>query len=289
MMFKKFVLCVMALLIFAGASFAAESTKPLKLGLLAKLNMTAGDYHRFMAANVTGGAMNIFSNSAKFEKGGHTGNTLVMFYDSLMALQLGLDAGEIDEASLPETIGEYIMNMNDGKYAISCVVRTMTTSLAMGFKKDDEASLALRNKINDALLAMKADGTLAVLINKYILEPGVDELEPVKFEKYENVKENIKVAVTGDLPPIDYIAADGTPAGFNTAVLAEIAKRAKINIELINIDSGARAAALASGRADMVFWFQAFKGVKTQPDIPGGVILSEPYFDYDEYLHLVKK
>ena len=66
MKFRKFVLCVMALLIFAGASFAAESAKPLKLGLLAKLNMTAGDYHRFMAANVTGGAMNIFSNSAKF-------------------------------------------------------------------------------------------------------------------------------------------------------------------------------------------------------------------------------
>ena len=230
--------------------------------------------------------MTVFSR----EQGGHIGeNTVVIFYDRLMDLQLGLESGEIDEANLPEAIGEYIMNMNEGRYAVSCVVRTMTTSLAMGFRKDDEASVKLRNKINDALLGMKADGSLAILINKYILEPGIEEPETVKFEKYENVKEKIKVAVTGDLPPIDYIAADGTPAGFNTAVLAEIAKRAKINIELINIDAGARAAALASGRADVVFWFQAFKGIKTQPDVPAAIMLSEPYFDYDEYLHLVKK
>ena len=50
------------------------------------------------------------------------------------------------------------------------------------------------------------------------------------------------------------ILADGTPAGFSTAVLAEISKRINKNIELVSVDSAARAAILASKGADVVFW-----------------------------------
>ena len=117
---------------------------------------------------------------------------------------------------------------------------------------------------------------------------GYDEPEAVKFEKFENAG-SVKVAVTGDMPPIDYIAADGTPAGFNTAVLAEIAKRMKVNIELLNIDSGARAAALASKRADVVFWFRTDTGVDVQADVPEDIALSEAYYSWNENLHIKKK
>jgi ABC-type amino acid transport substrate-binding protein len=66
--------------------------------------------------------------------------------------------------------------------------------------------------------------------------------------------ETVKVAVTGALPPMDYVAPDGTPAGFNTALLAEISRRMGKNIELVVVDSVGRAAALASGTVDAVFW-----------------------------------
>ena len=101
--------------------------------------------------------------------------------------------------------------------------------------------------------------------------------------------DTIKVAVTGDLPPIDFVLADGRPAGFNTAVLAEIGKRLRLNIELLNIDSGARAAALASGRADVIFWVQVYKDSDRQPDVPENIVLSESYFDWNKFLHIRKK
>ena len=41
---------------------------------------------------------------------------------------------------------------------------------------------------------------------------------------------------------------------FNTAVLAEIANRLGKNIEIVVVDSVGRAAALASGAVDAVFW-----------------------------------
>jgi hypothetical protein len=78
----------------------------------------------------------------------------------------------------------------------------------------------------------------------------------------------VRVAVTGALPPIDYVAADGTPAGFNTAVLAEISSRAGFNIELVQVDSVGRALALSQGDVDVVFWTRAESDGLLQDGLP---------------------
>ena len=72
----------------------------------------------------------------------------------------------------------------------------------------------------------------AIIQEKYLLNPGADELESVKFDSFPNAP-TIKIAVTGDVPPIDYVAPDGKAAGFNVAILAEIGRKMKINIELM--------------------------------------------------------
>ncbi|MBQ7220110.1 MAG: transporter substrate-binding domain-containing protein [Synergistaceae bacterium] len=273
--FLSVVLVVCIISLFAGVVCADQ----IKMGVLAKLNMTSEEYHKAALSRDAKGDTAIFSS-------GSSEVVSRVFYDSLTALVMALNAGEVDEIALPQDVGEYVMNANDG-FKLAAIVRTMPSYLAIGFRKDDDP--ALRNKFNEALLAMKADGTLAILRAKYIDEPGLDEPLPVKFEAYENVDAKIKVAVTGDLPPIDFIAADGTPAGFNTAVLAEIGKRLKINIELVNIESGARAAALASGRADAVFWIQYDKIEGIQADVPEGIALSEPYYNWNQMFGIRKK
>ena len=92
--------------------------------------------------------------------------------------------------------------------------------------------------------------------------------------------DTIKVGVTGDLPPLDFVNSDGTPAGFNTALLAEISKRIKKNIELVQVDSGARAAALTSGQVDVIFWVVVPED-DSRPkniDTPEGVSVTSPYY-----------
>ena len=84
------------------------------------------------------------------------------------------------------------------------------------------------------------------------------------------------------------MAADGTPVGFNTAVLAEIGKTLGMNVELIGVESGARTAALASGRVDAVFWYEVNTAAKIQADVPDGVILSEPYYEWNNFIHIKK-
>ena len=127
---------------------------------------------------------------------------------------------------------------------------------------------------------MKADGTLDKLINDYITNVDKGKTPPkVEIPRTEGA-ETIKVGITGDLPPLDLVLPDNSPAGFNTAMLAEIAKRLGRNIEPVQIESGARAAALSSKIIDVVFWaiVPLGKDLPVDLDKPEGVELSSPYF-----------
>ena len=141
-----------------------------------------------------------------------------------------------------------------------------------GFLRDKNESL--RDKFNEALKAIREDGTLSAITSRYMKVDGA--AEAVEFGRFSGA-DTVRVAVTGDLPPIDYVGTDGKAAGFNTALLAEIAKRLKLNIKLVYVNSGSRTAALTSGRADVVFWYQLTEGNTKQYDVPDSVIVSDTY------------
>ena len=250
---KKFLCFILVSLIMSSGAFALEK-RVIKLGLLSKLNSTEEEF------------LDTWTKT---------------FAPKNENLEMALNAGEIHEMVLPDVVADYIMNVNK-EYVSRLVLRSKGMGLAFGFR-DDEGGL--RDKFNEALSVLKDDWTLEALEGVYIASRN--EPEPVEFVKFEGA-DTIKVAVTGDLPPIDFIMADGTPAGFNTAVLAEIGAYLKKNIELVNIDAGARTAALASGRADAVFWYEVDMSADTQSDVPDGVILSTPYFEWNRFIHLRK-
>ena len=199
-------------------------------------------------------------------------------------MQMALSAGEISQMVLPEAAANYLLSQNP-EYEATLTLRSKEAyGLSFGFRED---SRELRDKFNEALGTLKGNWRLATLEGSYIASSGAGELKPAKFETFEG-KGTLRVAVTGDLPPIDFMAADGTPAGFNTAVLAEIGNALGMNVELISVEAGARTAALASGRADVVFWYEVNSAAESQPDVPNGVILSEPYYEWNNFIHLKK-
>ena len=269
---RKILSALLVLTLFAGIA----SAEGIKVGILSKLNMSQEDYSEFIATGRKAGAWSFFSSKPQEP-------ISFVFYDTLQAMQLALNAGEIQEAALPEVVAEYVMNVTEA-YKISSIAKTRPACLTFGFKAGNDPELI--RKFNEAILSMKEDGTLAVLQAKFIYDAGVGTPKPVEFRKFENVDKKITVAVTGDLPPIDYVAADGKAAGFNTAVIAEIGKRLQVNVELLPIMSSARASAVVSGRADAVFWIQGHRNVPKNSDIPEGLELSEPYYEWNEYLFI---
>jgi len=189
----------------------------------------------------------------------------VIFYDTLDALLMALNAGDIDGIEIYQSVARYLCITNDNlemlsQYNTDKEQNTFAELIQNGINSNNfsfmmmENNTSLRDEFNAAIADMKADGTLDRLVQEQIddLVNG-GEIKPVELPHTDGA-DTVKIAVTGALPPMDYVSADGTPAGFNTAVLAEIANRIGKNIEIMVVDSMGRAAALASGVVDAVFW-----------------------------------
>lgn len=271
---RKIFLALLIIFCVNNCAFADN----LKIGILTHQNMSSEEFADFIKSQ----ERSFFG--WKILNTSHSLNDEFIYFDSLTSMLMALQSGKIDEAALPEAVAEYIVNTNPA-FTFACAHRSRNTHLAIGFR-DDEAGRRLQQKVNEALAGMKADLTLRLITEKYFSHPNASiHAEKANFAKFDH-RRTLKIAITGDLPPLDITAADGTPIGFNTAVLAEIGKRINYNICLVDIDTGARTSALMSGRVDIVFWYQVYDDAETQPDIPAGVLLSDSYYDWDKFLHL---
>lgn len=284
----KNLLAVLLLLAVYTGMCTAEEAAPRKVreGLLVYSNMSPEEYGDFLDESLPKNLWNIYGNcdpaySAYINPNADVHET----FESVTEMIMALDAGKVDRIEFIEPVGKYFLRQNNktGKYVPYWLAQGVNYYLSMGFKDGNK----WYEPFNAAIKAMNEDDTLLILKAKYV-DYAKDDLKPIVFESYPDA-ETVKIAVTGDMPPIDYVAADGTPAGFNTALLAEIGRRLKVNIELVSINAGARAAALSSGRADGVFWFWYDKTTKAPRDIPAGVSLTEPYYTYDTFMYIGKK
>ncbi len=206
---------------------------------------------------------------------------LPKFYDSLKLMQLGVESGEVEAISTYRSVADYLVANNDKLEIVPYeALNKLSDYFCFAVRKNETQ---LKDDFDKAIDDMKADGSLDKLVNDYITNVDKGKTPPaVEIPKFDGV-ETIKVGVTGDLPPLDLILPDNSPAGFNTAMLAEISKRIGKNIELVQIETGARATALSSKFIDVVFWVIVPVGQEVPIDIdkPEGLDLSKPYFKDD--------
>ncbi len=285
---KVFLSCMMAGALFTGCGGGGDkpaAEKPaapageaadIKLGMIRHLNATEQ-------------RMDEILKMVQEDSGVKVTHYVPTYYDSLNLMQMGIESGSVDQISLYKSVAEYLIANND-KYenVPELTLKTLSDNFCFAVRKEDAALKADLDKVLDE---MKADGSLEKLATEYIVNVDKGQIPPAVEIPMTDGADTIKVGVTGDLPPLDYVSADGKPAGFNTALLAEIAKRSGKNVEIVDIDSGARAAALSSKQIDVVFWVTVptMEKVPADLDKPEGVELSNPYFkDSVEHLQLKK-
>lgn len=173
----------------------------------------------------------------------------IIFFDNYADMVAALKNGRIDKFNAPSHNARYIVSKND-----DLKILDPENNIRIGYALLTlKTKTALMKELDDAIDKMKRDGTIKKLTDEYLYNPDGTDPKPVTIPKFPNA-ETIKFAVTGDLPPMDLTLPDYSPAGFNTAFLAQLAAHLKKNIELVQIDSGARANALASGNVDGLFW-----------------------------------
>lgn len=268
MKLKKFftlaVSCIVTAAIFTGCGEDNKSANVIKIGMLQQLNASEIEFNGFMK--------NI-SETFALDMPAHE----VTFFTNLNSMVMALQGGQIDEISTYKPVADYLIARNQDIETLEGHSLEFIDAFCFALRAGD---VTLKTEIDTALKDMRNDGTLDSLIKTYITDAtGTTDPPAVGFKNFEGA-EFLKVAVTGDLPPLDLISADGSPAGFNTAVLAELGKRLQRNINLVQVDSAARAAALTSGQADIVFWaiVPVSEIIPANADKPDGVDLTSPYY-----------
>ena len=266
---KKLVVTVLliAILALTAAQVMAQNVSPIKIGALSMLNLTEEEYaaianSRLLAYNylmeqdVLQGSASAPANMPEIE---------IVYFDTLDAMVMALQSSSILMFYIPQSTAEYLCANNDALFmpftidyekADRLIYQDLIRRSGSGYSfLMLENQTELRDQFNEAIAAMEQDGTLETLQQKYINDViSGAEIEAIEFEKFDG--DPIRVAVTGSLPPMDYVAPDGSFAGFNTALLSEIGKRLERSIELSQVDSLGRSAALSSGKVDVVFWTQ---------------------------------
>ena len=254
-----FVLCLSLPACAAGESSSVQ--KYGNIGRLSKLNITEDQLNDVLKDIMTNSICDRY-----------------VFYDSITDMIMALNIGDIAVLETDQNTVRYIVSRNDQIVDRPPYMNPNNLVFCMLLREEDTE---LCDQISACIAGMTEDGTIEALQQTYIEdviageEPGA--IEPQAFPGART----IRVAVTGDRPPMDYISAGGQPIGFNTAMITGVAKRLNMNVELVNVTCQARGIALATDLCDIVFWmevgdFENWEGADLE-DQPENTIVTEPY------------
>lgn len=244
-----------------GTSTAGAVRKYGDIGRLSKLNITEDQLNEVLKDIMVNSICNRY-----------------VFYDRMTDMVMALYRGDIVVLETDQNTVRYIVSRNDGITARPPYLNPNNLMFSILLRAEDAE---LRDQISGVIAEMEKDGMIAEMQQRYI-EDVIDGDDPdaVVPQVFPGAR-TIRVAVTGDRPPMDFISAGDEPLGFNTALISEIAKRLEINVEFITVDCGARGIALATGVCDIVFWmeigdFENWEGADFE-DQPENTIVTEPY------------
>ena len=202
--------------------------------------------------------------------------------DAIMAVL----SGKADGITCPSFVAEYYAKRNPNLKVIEPGEKILY-KVIMVVRTGDEALL---EELNRTIGLFKESGQLKTLEHDWITNLPL-EGEPANIGQYNSEgARTLKVGITGDFPPLDYVSADGRPAGFNVAFMKEIGNQLDIKFDFVTVESSARFTALASGKIDIIFFH--FKSEQA-PDLfdfeVGRWIMTDPYYEYMGDYFLVKK
>jgi polar amino acid transport system substrate-binding protein len=201
-----------------------------------------------------------------------------VFYDTMTDMLMALNRGDIVVLETDQNTVRYIASRNENIVDRPPYMNPNMLVFCMLLRADDAE---LRDQISACITEMTEDDTIETLKQFYI-ENVIAGEEPGAIQpEYFPDARTIKVAVTGDRPPMDYVSAGGEAIGFNTAMITEIAKRLNTNVKLVNVSTQARGMALATGVCDIVFWmevgdFENWEGANLE-DQPENTVVTAPY------------
>ena len=210
------------------------------------------------------------------------------FDEALFALK----SGENDAIWACDVSADYLLKKYEGLELVdadltSDIQKTEAARFSFGMALKKDSGEKLREQINDALASLKADGTLEVLVSKYVDNADYYETESGKKDRFyrDNMKTasgngTIKVGISGAVPPLELLDEDMEPYGFCVALMDEIGQRLNKKIKFVYVDNETAFTSLMSGKIDMLF---AYGTSPTTTEAKPGHIMTDGYLDMQRY------
>lgn len=217
--------------------------------------------------------------------GGEPGE--IVSFNRGMDVLAALKSGKIDGYPAHQFAVDYLLKRDSQLVAIPVTDVPIEGQAIMAVRAADTT---LKHMLDSAIVILKENGTVALLEKEWITDLPAENEPTFKEIPVIEGAPSYYVGVTGDMPPLDYVASDGFPAGFNVALLSEIGKIIKVNFKFVSVETQARFTALASKKIDIVFChFQStntnyFDELKNE-----GWLATEPYFIYKGGSFIVNK
>lgn len=265
---KKILFLLTAMIVcFSSVASAEEAIRPIKVGVLVSDSGTQWFYDHADLSYLT--------DSKEYD----TSNIELIVFNDAASMILALKSGRVEYVMEPLSAASYVLDHNEEITANTLVQDQIDVSYSMVVTQDNHL---LCKQLNNAILSMKEDGTLDKIV-EHDLTPYITNGEDPLPEKLPSSDKapTVRVALTGDLPPMDYVTADGQPAGFNVALLTEISYRTGINFEPVLMSSAAKTAALLTGQVDLFFWADSIQCVTHDVEYDlsyNHCLLTEPYY-----------
>ena len=178
----------------------------------------------------------------------YPGQYEVLAFPTMNEALAALKSGRVEVIQVSEIYGLILAESDDSlEYKRQDIPPASLTMLTRGRDGD------LTTSLNGAIEELKESGRLDALYAQYVEGFSLDATpESPELEQLADAKTYV-VGVSGDYPPFDYVSIDGNAAGYNVALMSEIAKLAGFNVKFNAVAFGSKFAALESERIDLFF------------------------------------
>jgi ABC-type amino acid transport substrate-binding protein len=210
----------------------------------------------------------------------------IVYFNRVSDISTALLSGKADAYVCHNFVADYLLKRNNNLKTIP-YPKKMDSGFIMAVRSEDQQ---LKSDLDSAITILQNNGVLKALQDKWITNfPADHEPSSNVVSKIDGAK-TIYVGVCGDYPPLDYIAADGRPAGYNVVFLQEIGKLLNINFEFVSLENQARFVALNSKKIDVIFTHFFSNSTHFYDELKNNSWLATiPYFKYEGKTVLVRK
>ncbi len=204
-------------------------------------------------------------------------------YQNVFETISALRANEIQAAWFPDVTVNYLLQVEKGLKEIPTPDSEQPRlEFAMALKSDNTL---LRDELNSALTSLKNDGKLENLQDYYVTNaPSAMRYTPYDMEEIVDSNQTLYVGVTGAVWPIDLIDIELKPYGFSVALMNEIGKLIKKDIQFVTLRNDTAFSSLMGGKVDLLFCYGTSKSTLTDKK---NYIMTDGYYPMYKYSYLV--